>query len=516
MTDLIRVSMPNKALVIPDTNKYRSFLGDRAKPFEHEGDRLLAVRHGLDETKLLRNIGLTIPSPLMHYDWRNSTPFDTQKATAEMLVLSPRAYVLSEMGTGKTRAILYAADWLMQQGAIDKVLIVAPLSTLTFVWWNEIFKHFPDRQSLVLYGTKKKRLQILEQDADFYIINHDGVGTIEKELHKKKFGLLVIDELASFRNRQTNRHKKLRMLAKNMRYAWGATGSPTPNEPCDAWGQCRILTPDRIPTYYKQFRESTMTQVSQFRWLPRPDANEKVYEAMRPAVRFTRDECVDLPDTTYTYRGVPTSPKQKLIYKAVRDHLCAEYEAGRVTAANAGVKLSKLLQISCGYVYDDNGLIVELDGGERLKVVKEIVEQNDHKTIIFVPFLHTVDGIAKFLKEGGLDIAVVTGAVNSKDRDRIFFDFQQSKKPVAIVAHPGTMSHGLTLTAASTIVWFGPTMSLETYEQANARITRPGQVNKSHIMHLSGTKAEKLMYGKLTAKQTSQHSLLELFVGIKE
>ena len=508
--------MPNKALVVPDTEQVRAFMGARAHPFVHGGKQFLAIRHGLDETKLLRNIGLPAPSPLLHYDWRGGSPFETQRATADLLIMSPRAYVLSEMGTGKTRAMLFAADWLMQQGKAKKVLITAPLSTLTFVWWNEIFKYFPGRTAMVLYGTKARRLKMLEQEADFYIINHEGIATVEKELHAKGFDILIIDELAAFRNRATNRHKKVRALAKDRPFVWGATGSPTPNEPCDAWGQCRILTPDRVPTYYKQFRAETMVQISQFKWLPRADANDVVFKAMRPAVRFTRNECVDLPETSYAYREVETSPKQKLIYNAIRDHLTAEYAAGNITAANAGVKLSKLLQIGCGYVYADNGTIVELDGGNRLAVVKELIEQNDHKTIVFVPFVHTVAGITEHLKSNNLDIATVTGAVTKNARDEIFFDFQNSKRIKAIIAHPGTMSHGLTLTAASTIIWFGPTTSLETYEQANARITRPGQKNKSLIMHLTGTKAERLMYGKLTAKQMSQHSLLELFTGIKE
>jgi len=139
------------------------------------------------------------------------------------------------------------------------------------------------------------------------------------------------------------------------------------------------------------------------------------------------------------------------------------------------------------------------------------VLSTDRKVIVFVPFVHALDGIRKRLDDEGMDVATVSGATPKSDRDQLFNVFQNTSKVRVLVAHPQCMSHGLTLTAADTIIWFAPTTSLEIFEQANARIRRVGQKHKQQILMFQSTKAERQMYARLRAKQKVQNTLLEMF-----
>ena len=139
-----------------------------------DGNKL--VRHGLRETLLLRHLGFQVPNPMdFYYDWCGGTPYAVQRATCRMLVENPRAYVLNHMGTGKTKTALWAWDYLNKQGLAGKLLVVAPLSTLRFVWGREVFRTLPGRKVQILHGSRQQRLDRLAEDADIYVINHDGV-----------------------------------------------------------------------------------------------------------------------------------------------------------------------------------------------------------------------------------------------------------------------------------------------------------------------------------------------------
>lgn len=469
------------------------------------------IPHDVDTTRLLRNLGFIVPAPILsQYEWPdNPTPFKTQKITAALLTMNHRAYVLSEMGTGKTRAALFACDHLLKTNEIKRVLIVAPLSTLSQVWDMEIYRYFGHWSAGVVHGTRAKRQKILKESHEFYIINHDGLGTVMAELLAMKFDAIIIDELSAFRNKTTERWKKMNKVATGVKYVWGMTGSPTPNEPTDAWGLAKLLTPHTVPRYFKEFQRQTMTQITQFKWLAKPNANDKVFEVLQPAVRYKREDCVELPPTSYKTIEIDPSPQVEKTYKKMMSAMKMAFQEGRITAANEGVMFMKLLQISCGWVYTDQKGVVRLDNTDRVNEVAEIIEESLGKIIVFCNFTHATEGLYNRLSKH--DCALVHGGVKKTDRDRIFTAFQNDNSPRVIVAHPQCMSHGLTLTAANTIVWFTPTTSLETYEQANARITRPGQDKKSLIIHLQSTPIERRIYKRLQQKSSLQGALLDMF-----
>jgi SNF2 family DNA or RNA helicase len=490
-----------------------------AKRFTLHGRDLVAVPHGTDEVRVLRNLGIQAPGPIRHhYQWSGpKTPTPQQITTGELVTLNDAAYVLNDMGTGKTLASLWAFDYLRSVGQAHRMLVMAPLSTLELTWMNTVFREFFHLTSVVVHGTRQRRLKLLREPADIYIINHDGLkaaGVVEEINRRPDIDVILIDELATFRNAQTDMWKAAAQICRPpdqriQRRIWGMTGTPTPNAPTDAWAQCRLVTPHTVPRSFRRFKDLTMRQVTTFKWVPRDDWLEVVRTAMQPAVRFTLDECVDLPPLTYQMREVELSDEQAAVYKAMANKMKAEAAGAQITAVNAADKVSKLVQIACGAAYATDGGTLLMSGGPRIAELRSIIEQSAGKVIVFVPFVEALKAVADQLSDWQVEI--VYGEVSKSDRDRIFAQFERPDSPGArvLVAHPKTMAHGLTLVAATTIVWYAPHPSNDICQQANARIRRPGQLYPTSVVQLCGTAVERRLYANIESKQELQSLLLE-------
>jgi len=501
-------------LKVKDTSKILSVISS-AKTITVKGETLVAVPHKMDETKVLRSLGFDAPAPIRHhYEWPGRfKPFKAQLEAAAFLSMYKRAFNLSELGTGKSLASLWAYDYLRSIGDAEKLLVIAPLSTLERTWADELFNHFPHLTFSVVHGTREKRKKLLALDVDVYIINHDGVAIIEEDLRTRPdIGLVVVDEIAQCaRNAGTDKWKVINTIV-NMhtpkRACWGMTGTPTPNAPTDAWAQCKLLVPEKVPPYFNRFKMQVMRQITQFIWQPKPDALDMVKEVMQPSVRFTRDECVDLPPLMYETRQVSLTKEQNKAYNEMLTRLRTQADSGAITAVNEAVKLGKLIQIACGVVYADDGTEVTIPSNPRIQETKDIISAAEGKVIVFVPYVSSVKMVSRELAKH-FTVETIYGGVSKNERDRIFGDFQKGKDLKVIVAQPAAMSHGLTLTAASTIVWYSCVTSNETFEQANGRINRPGQKMNNFIIMLEGTKVEKRMYARLKNKQKMQGALLD-------
>jgi SNF2 family DNA or RNA helicase len=515
---MIHVSGQYKVVGVP-ANPTITGLWPDAKVIEFAGVPTVLLPHGLPETVMLRNIGLDVPAPILsqyHFPAPKHQPaFRVQKLTAALLSTCQRAYCLNGLGTGKTRSAIWAFDYLRGIGMAQRALVIAPLSTLENVWRKEVFYTANHLKVAVLHGSKQKRLDALYSDADVLVINTDGIKVLGDELFrlfsKGDIDAMIIDELALMRNARSERSKLCRKLASSARWVWGLTGSPTPNEPPDAWGQCRIITPHTVPKHFKAFREETMVKVTAFKFVPKREANDIVFRAMQPAVRFTLDDVTELPSVIERPQDVEMGPRQAHIYEEIRKHGYLALKDGTIDTANGAAVLNKLLQISLGYVYTQDRNVVALDNDKRLEALSDAVAGTDRKVLVFVPYIHALEGVFHRMSADGVETAVVSGDTPRKERDRIFGLFQNTDKFKVIAAHPGCMAHGLTLTAADTIVWFGPTTSNETFEQANARIRRVGQLHKQLILMLQATPAEKKMWQRLQHKQSVQSNLLDLF-----
>ena len=486
---------------------------------EHNGATLVAVPHRPDETRVLRNLGFEIPDPMpMHYDWPKvsgrHSPFSAQLDTASFLSMNSRAFCLNDMGTGKTNSALWAYDYLRRTKTVKKMLVVCPLSTMERTWADSVFQTFPHLDCTVLHGSRDRRNKLLKQDSDIYVINIDGLATIKDALAKRPdIDLVVVDELALARNFSTDRWKILNLICnkQSSRRVWGMTGSPTPNAPTDAWAQCKLVTPDNgnVPKYFSAFRDRVMRQLTPFKWAARQDANETVYQMMQPSIRFSLNDCVDLPDQTFISRDAPLTKEQDKAYKDMMSKLATEYSGGQILAVNEAVKANKLIQIACGVAYGTGGEMVVIPSKPRMDVLKEIIEESEGKVIVFVPLTGALESVASELRKDWT-VETVYGGTSKSERDRIFNEFQRNADPRVLVANASTMSHGLTLTAASTIVWYAPVHSNETYEQACARVRRPGQTRTTVIVHIAGTDVERRVYKRLQDKQSMQGVLLDM------
>ena len=482
------------------------------------GQAVVAVPHSPEVVHTLTINGVKdVPTPLATiYQFPGRfQPFEAQRATADFAAMHERCFILNSMGLGKTMTSLWAFDFLHSMGVVHRLLVVCPLSTMERTWADEVFKSFPQYKVNVLYGTAQRRKKLLKDEADIYIINTDAITIIADDLkNRSDIDLVIIDEVALFRNKRTTRWTTMNKICNKQtkRRVWGMTGSPTPNSPTDAWAQCMLVVPGSpgLPKYFSHFQSKVMYKINTFTWLPKPDAVDTVYDTMQPAIRFSLDDCLDLPPQTIMTREVEFTQEQKAAYKDMFNKLVFELKGQTVNAVCEATKASKLLQISCGVAYDNAGNEVKLPMQPRIDVLKEIIDESEGKVICFIPFTGALNTVTEALRKMGVSTEVIDGSVGKGDRDRIFNAFQNTKDIQVIVANPAAMSHGLTLTAATTIVWYGPTYSNEVYQQACARVRRPGQKRTTVIVHLVSSPLETAIYKRLDKKQSLQGTLLDL------
>lgn len=482
-----------------------------AKTLMH-GQEVMVAKHTWGNVEKLRTLGLNPPSPPMG-EWKYTgrfTPMAHQREGVEFCIKHPRLYNLSDMGTGKTSTALWACEYLLQKDVIRRVLICCPLSVL-HVWTNELFNIAPHRVALVLHGSKEKRLQLLHENTQYVVINHDGIAVISEELKKAKFDLIIVDEASTYRNVGTKKYKVFRELCKSVHRLWLLTGTPAPTAPTDVFGLIKLIAGKSFTMSFGAFKELTMRKISQFIWVPRKDSSETIYKLMNPAIRFRKEDCLDLPPLTYVNRECPLSPEQVKAFESMRKTMVME-RAGEstITAANAAVKLVKLMQVCCGVVKDNDGVPCYLDDANRLNLLKEIIEEAGNKAIVFIPFIGVMERVREFLTAAKIGCEVVNGSVSQGRREEIFSQFQHGSLPV-LLAHPRTAAHGLTLTASSCIIWYAPIFSAELYQQGNARINRPGQKNPCTVVHMGASPMEWKLYQGLEGKIKLQDAILDLY-----
>ena len=451
---------------------------------------------------------------LSEYGWprpHNLTPFAHQKETAKFLISNRKAFCFNEQGTGKTASVIWATDYLISVGAIKRVLIICPLSIMKSAWQNDFFKFAIHRTVAVAHGSREKRQEVLAGNYEFVIINYDGVGIVKKEIAGGGFDLIVVDEASAYKNAQTSRWKDLRDLMQNIKGLWMLTGTPAAQSPVDAYGLAKLVNPKSIPPFFGQFRDKVMTKVGQFRWIPKPEAKTIVYSALQPAIRFEKSQCLDLPPLVYVDRHASLTPQQVKYYNILKKQMLFEADGEEISAINAAVKINKLLQISGGAVYTDTKEVIEFDVSNRLQVVQEVVEESSHKVLVFVPFTHTIELLQNHLNKNKITCDVINGAVSVNNRSDIVKRFQEEGTPKVLIIQPQAASHGLTLTAANTVIWYAPCSSVETYLQANARIDRPGQLNSMTVVHIQGSPVESKIYSMLRGNIENHTKIIDLY-----
>lgn len=481
---------------------------------ETNGIYEVLVHWDLEEAHVLKNLGIkNVPSPILgKYKWPGMyRPFEHQLQTAAFLTMHRRAYCLNEMGTGKSCSALWAADYLMTKGLVNRVLVVCPLSIMDSAWRADAFRTIMHRTVDIAHGSRDKRRKVLASDAEIVIINYDGIEVVSEEIARGGFNLIIIDEYNHYKNSQSKRWKLMNSLIRPETWLWGMTGSPASQSPTDAYGLAKLMNPSSVPKFYGSFRDSVMIKLTQFKYIPKPGAEDYVHKILQPAIRYTKEECLDLPDMMYTTREVPMTAQQNKYYKKLKEQMMIEAAGEEITTINAAINLNKLLQLASGSVYTDNKEVVEFDASNRLSALEEIIEESSHKVLVFANFRHGIEMINNHLVKQGYAVDVIHGGIPVGHRTAIFNKFQTEATPRVLIIQPQSASHGVTLTAANTIVWWGPVTSYETYVQANARVHRAGQKNPCLVVQLTGSPVEDKLYRALAQKEKMQDSIMSLY-----
>ena len=494
------------------------------------GDQLFGVKRTLRNCQILRHLNFPVPPIIddLNYDWPiqpGRKPLAHQKIMANFMVLHPRSFNLSDMGTMKTLSALWAADWLMLQNPGMRALIVAPLSTLERVWANAIFQNFLSRRTFeILHGDAAKRSRALASKADFSIINFDGVG-IGSHTRKKfeldgfareladrdDIRLVIVDEASAYKDAQTKRHRLARLIIGKRDNLWLMTGTPTPNAPTDSYGLAKLVN-NSFGKSFTTFQAETMFKVTQFKWVPQKDGYEKAKRLLTPSIRYDLKDIWDGPEMTTQQREVPLTDHQKKLMAELKRDLVVQVKSGAaITATNEAAARMKFIQISLGAIYDAGHTAHAVDAKPRIEELKEILLQTPSKCLVFAPLTSVIHLLHKELSKQW-SCEIVNGEVSSKERNRIFEGFQRSAEsdPRIIIADPQTMAHGLDLWQAQTVIWYGITDKPELYAQANRRAHRPGQTYPVTVVQLISNKLEQEVFRRLENNLSLQGTLLDM------
>jgi SNF2 family DNA or RNA helicase len=509
----------NKALLLRTRSPERYSIIPRSKVIETyaDGTSEVAVFFGLDEARVLRNMGVRdVPSPITRrYDWPGRfKPMAHQVETASFLTLHRKAFVFSEPGTGKTLSALWAADYLMKRGEVRRVLILCPLSIMQSAWMQDLSNSIIHRSAIVAHHTQAtRRIEMIQQGYEFVITNYEGLNLIADEVKANgKFDLVIVDEANAYKTATTKRWKTLASIITPKTLLWMMTGTPASQSPVDAYGLAKLVNPEGVPKFFTAWRDKVMNKITLYKWAPVANAVELVHDALQPSIRFTKEQCLDLPPVITMTREVALTPQQKKYYDLLKERMLIQAAGETISAVNAAAGVSKLLQISCGAAYTDDREVVEFDASPRLSVLEEILEETDRKVIVFALFVSSIDSISKYLTSKNIANEVIYGEVKASKRADIIKRFQTEPQPRVLVMQPQATAHGITLTAADTVVFYGPLMSVEQYIQCCARADRKGQTSdKVTVIHIQGSPIEKKMFKALESK-VSDHSLLtEMF-----
>lgn len=462
--------------------------------------------------QLLGSLRLPTVSPIIRdYDFSmptGDTPFPHQYRGASFLTAHQRGFLLAEPGTGKSYMGVWAIDYLQRVMGWGKALIVSPLSTLNAVWLEHVYKVNMQAKVAVLHGSMNLRRDLMRADATIHIINYEALALLHNELLAQRYPIVLFDEGTYLKTYDTHRAQSAKALSAQARWVWDFTGTPTPQSPMDAYGQARVVLLKDGPKSKQAFRDSVMVQVSSHKWVPRAAAAEVVAATLQPGLVIKkRDVLAYLPPVTRQYLDVPLSPEQKQALARLRKDMRITTDDGReVTAVHAAALLIKLCQIASGSVRDEAGVAVDFDVAPRMAELDRVLSGRKGKALIFVPFRHSARRVQAHL---GPRFSLIHGDVTPLARRDIFHQLQKGELE-GIVAIPRTMSHGITLTAADTVVWWAPCTSSDTYQQACERTDRPGQVNPVNIFHFSGGPIEHDIYLALQAKASQQASAMAL------
>ena len=399
--------------------------------------------------------------------------------------------LLMEMGTGKTITSISVAGCMYRFEKIDRLLIVAPLSILGV--WKEEFAKFADfpYSLTVLKGTaakKKEQLKNLPNDGlQVVVVNYETAWRLEKELLAFNADMIIADEAHKLKENRTSQSKGMHHLGDKAKYKLLLTGTVITNRELDVFSQYRFLNPQIFGTSFYTFRNRYFdmggygNHTPVFRQWMKEEFLEKLHST---AFRVTKAECLDLPSVTEEIRSIELEKDAAELYSSIEDESYAQLGDSEVTTANILTRLLRLSQITGGHLTDDDGVLKKVSSA-KLDALSDIIDSaaaEDKKLVIMARFVPELDEIQEFLEKKKIGYAVVRGGI--KDREEEIRRFQHDDKCRVFVGQIAAAGLGITLTAASTMVFYSLDYSMSNFEQAKARIHRAGQKEKCHYIYL--------------------------------
>lgn len=441
--------------------------------------------------------------------------FKHQQHTRDAILDLRNVMVLSDPGTGKTAAVLAAIERWRKQLQRGRALVLAPKSILEAAWCDDCRRFTPQLSIAAAYA--QNRARAFAMGTDVVVTNHDATTWLAKNpAVLDGFDFLAVDESTAYKNKDSQRSRALAKLAERFEVRVMMTGTPMPNGLIDIWHQAYLCDlGERLGTRFYAFRAVThephTVAYNIQEWREKPGARETVADLLADiTVRYALRDCVDVP------KNFVPPPRRVRLNKALRtqyDTMVREallqLDTGEIEALNAISLRTKLLQIASGAVYGNDGQYHLLDTA-RYELVAQLISERDHSICAFL-WRHQRDGILAQLQAQGItNVAVIDGTTRDRDRPQIVRDFQAGKYR-ALLAHPASAGHGLTLTRAATAIWPSPTDNAEHYHQFNARIDRNGQTRETEILRVEAEDTvEAAVYAALESKLSGQVSLLEL------
>jgi len=412
-------------------------------------------------------------------------PYIHQREGVDFFASRQYGAITDEMGLGKTKTFI---DFVLYR-KWKKILIVCPLSVIGS-WEREVSSNI-DMPVIKLVGDKKKRTDaLLKAEDGFYIINYEGVKSMSKLLINEKFDAIMCDESTKIKNIRADRSKAAYSVADTIPNRFIATGTPISNNLVDWLGQSRLLNRCLLGTYFTLFRERycKMGGYMDMKIIGYKNVQELKDLISLVSLRRTKKECLDLPEKIFEVRDVPMEPEQSAVYKELRDDLMSEVGGEVFSVSNALAKLTKLQEVSGGYIErtdilsDDDGLktgenrVVRDLPCSKLNELLEISEEIDGQFIVWCRFTREIQKIYKMFMDNGILSEMFYGKTSMDERDRIVKDFQSGKFRV-FIGQIDTGGLGITLTAASTVIFYSNTFELDKRLQAEDRAHRIGQKN---------------------------------------
>ena len=408
-------------------------------------------------------------------------------------------------------------DLILDEMKVSRVLVIAPLRVARDTWPAEIKKwdHLQNIDMSVIVGDAATRKSAVQSNALIHTINRENVKFLVEYFEhagiRWPYDMVVIDELSSFKNYQSQRFKYLRKIRPYVKRWVGLTGTPTSNGLMDLWAEIGILDGgERLGRFIGRYREAyfrpgslnPMTGVV-YQYVPRSGAEEQIYRKISDiTISMKALDCIQMPECVTVNHEVKMSTAEKKLYDQLKTDLIIPTEQGDIDAVNAAALSNKLVQMANGAVYDENQMVRPIHK-RKLEMLEDLIEAaNGQPVLISYWFKHDRTRIIEHLQSVGLEARDIRSTEDISD-------WNAGKIPIALI-HPASAGHGLNIQEGGHIlIWFGLTWSLELYQQTNARLWRQGQRNTVTIHHIiCKDTVDSDILAALASKDVTQEKLI--------